>query len=52
MGPVWQTLVSSLGVYVRSSVEGVEDPYEERYDSDGAEMGLDSFVIQVLYLML
>ncbi|XP_050947055.1 uncharacterized protein LOC103489226 isoform X2 [Cucumis melo] len=31
---VWQTFVSSLEVYVRSSIEGVEDPYEGSYDSD------------------
>ncbi|PKI40398.1 hypothetical protein CRG98_039244 [Punica granatum] len=53
MGPFWQTFVSSLGVYVRSSVEGVEDSYEEqRYDSDGAEMGLESFVIQMFEFLL
>lgn len=44
---VWQTFVSSLEVYVRSSIEGVEDPYEGSYDSDGADKSLDSFVIQV-----
>lgn len=47
MGPFWQTFVSSLGVYTQSSIEGTECPFEEQYDSDGAEMGLDSFVIQV-----
>lgn len=47
MGPLWQTVVSSLNVYVQSSIEGTEDPYEGRYDSDGGEKGLDSFVIQV-----
>ncbi|KAK4765273.1 hypothetical protein SAY86_026363 [Trapa natans] len=52
MGPVWQTFVSSLRVYIRSSVEGVEDPYEERYDSDGADMGIDSFVIQMFEFLL
>ncbi|TYK09061.1 importin-9 isoform X1 [Cucumis melo var. makuwa] len=45
---VWQTFVSSLEVYVRSSIEGVEDPYEGSYDSDGADKSLDSFVIQVV----
>ncbi|KAG7032125.1 Importin-9, partial [Cucurbita argyrosperma subsp. argyrosperma] len=44
---VWQTFVSSLEIYVRSSIEGVEDPYEGSYDSDGADKSLDSFVIQV-----
>lgn len=54
MGPLWQTFVTSLGV--RSSIEGTEDPDEGRYDSDGAEKSLDSFVIQVVvpfgYLLL
>ena len=45
--PLWQTFVSSLRVYEQSSIEGTEDPYEGRYDSDGAEQSLESFVIQV-----
>ena len=48
VGPLWQTFVSSLSVYERSSIEGAEDPYEGRYDSDGAEKSLESFVIQVI----
>ncbi|KAJ9163429.1 hypothetical protein P3X46_023097 [Hevea brasiliensis] len=47
VGPLWQTFVTSLRVYMRSSVEGTEDPYEGRYDSDGVEITLDSFVIQL-----
>lgn len=47
MGPLWQTFVSSLQVYVRSSIEGIEDPYDGSYDSDGVEKSLDSFIIQV-----
>lgn len=47
VGPLWQTFVSSLRVYELSSVEGADDPYEGRYDSDGAEKSLESFVIQV-----
>lgn len=47
MGPLWQTFVSSLEVYQRSSIGGAEDPYDGRYDSDGAEKSLESFVIQV-----
>lgn len=47
VGPLWQTFVSSLRVYEQSSIEGAEDPYEGRYDSDGAEQSLESFVIQV-----
>lgn len=39
--------MTSLGVYVRSSIEGTEDPFDGRYDSDGAEKSLDSFVVQV-----
>ncbi|KAL5826158.1 hypothetical protein ACOSQ4_017955 [Xanthoceras sorbifolium] len=52
VGPLWQTVVSSLGVYIRSSVEGTEDPYEGTYDSDGAEKSLDSFVIQLFEFLL
>lgn len=47
MGPLWQTFVSALEVYLQSSTEGQEDPYQGRYDSDGAEKSLDSFIIQV-----
>ncbi|KAK6252046.1 hypothetical protein QUC31_013766 [Theobroma cacao] len=47
VGPLWQTFISSLRVYTRSAIEGTEDPYEGRYDSDGAEKSLDSFVIQI-----
>ncbi|CAK7326471.1 unnamed protein product [Dovyalis caffra] len=46
VGPLWQTFVTSLSVYVRSSIECTEDPYGDRYDSDGAEKSLDSFIIQ------
>ncbi|KAF7136635.1 hypothetical protein RHSIM_Rhsim08G0040600 [Rhododendron simsii] len=46
VGPLWQTFVSSLRVYEQASIEGAEDPYEGRYDSDGAEQSLESFVIQ------
>ncbi|XP_022957048.1 importin-9 [Cucurbita moschata] len=49
---VWQTFVSSLEIYVRSSIEGVEDPYEGSYDSDGADKSLDSFVIQLFEFLL
>ncbi|TQD87913.1 hypothetical protein C1H46_026550 [Malus baccata] len=52
MRPLWQTFMSSLGVYVRSSIEGTEDPYDDRYDSDGAEKSLDSFVIQLFEFLL
>ncbi|OMO75449.1 hypothetical protein CCACVL1_16170 [Corchorus capsularis] len=52
VGPLWQTFVSSLGVYFRSAIEGTEDPYEGRYDSDGAEISLESFVIQLFEFLL
>jgi len=48
MAPLWQTFVSSLEVYQRSSIQGCEDSYSGRFDSDGGEKGLDTFVIQVL----
>ncbi|KAJ4848224.1 hypothetical protein Tsubulata_014396 [Turnera subulata] len=52
VGPLWQTFVTSLSVYVRSSVQGIEDSYEGRYDSDGAEKSLESFVIQLFEFLL
>ncbi|CAN1296179.1 Ipo9 [Linum perenne] len=50
--PLWQTFVTSLGVYIRSSIDGAEDSFEGNYDSDGAEKGLDSFVIQLFEFLL
>ncbi|KAJ0455066.1 putative importin-beta domain, armadillo-like helical [Helianthus annuus] len=50
--PLWQTFVSSLGVYERSSIEGLEDAYEGRYDSDGSETSLESFIIQLFEFLL
>ncbi|XP_050275900.1 uncharacterized protein LOC126717941 isoform X1 [Quercus robur] len=50
--PLWETFISSLGVYVRSSIEGTEDSFEGRYDSDGAEKSLDSYVIQLFEFLL
>lgn len=52
LGPLWQTFVSSLGVYERASIEGVEDSYDGRYDSDGSEKSLESFVIQLFETLL
>ncbi|OIW16747.1 hypothetical protein TanjilG_10637 [Lupinus angustifolius] len=52
LGPLWNTFVSSLRVYEQASIEGTEDSYDGRYDSDGAEKSLDSFVIQLLELLL
>nr|KAJ0216062.1 hypothetical protein LSAT_V11C300125630 [Lactuca sativa] len=50
--PLWQTFVSSLVVYERSSIEGLEDSYEGRYDSDGSETSLESFIIQLFEFLL
>ncbi|KAA8529237.1 hypothetical protein F0562_033964 [Nyssa sinensis] len=52
VGPLWQTFVSTLRVYERSSIEGTDDPYEGRYDSDGSEKSLESFVIQLFEFLL
>ncbi|KAL0430056.1 UNVERIFIED_CONTAM: Importin-9 [Sesamum radiatum] len=52
VGPLWHTFVSSLEVYKRSSIEGVEDSYDGSYDSDGAEKSLESFVIQLFEFLL
>ncbi|XP_045819051.1 importin-9 [Trifolium pratense] len=50
--PLWNTFVSSLRVYEQASIEGMEDSYEGRYDSDGSEISLESFVIQLFELLL
>ncbi|KAM0060482.1 hypothetical protein Hdeb2414_s0004g00124601 [Helianthus debilis subsp. tardiflorus] len=50
--PLWQTFVSSLGVYERSSIEGLEEAYEGRYDSDGSETSLESFIIKLFEFLL
>ncbi|KAL1807817.1 hypothetical protein ACET3Z_024807 [Daucus carota] len=52
MGPIWQTFVSSLRVYERSALEGLDDSYDGRYDSDGAEKSLESFIIQLFEFLL
>ncbi|CAI0458771.1 unnamed protein product [Linum tenue] len=50
--PLWQTFVSAVGVYRRSSIDGADDSFEGNYDSDGADKSLDSFVIQLLEFLL
>ncbi|XP_010262045.1 PREDICTED: importin-9 isoform X2 [Nelumbo nucifera] len=50
--PLWQTFVSSLKVYEQSSIQGSDDPYLGRYDSDGSEKSLESFVIQLFEFLL
>ncbi|XP_042485263.1 uncharacterized protein LOC122065530 [Macadamia integrifolia] len=52
VSPLWKTYVSSLKVYEASSVQGTDDPYLEIYDSDGAEKGLECFVIQLFEFLL
>ncbi|EPS68989.1 hypothetical protein M569_05779, partial [Genlisea aurea] len=52
MEPLWNTFVSSLQVYEQASVQGIEDSYDGRYDSDGAERSLESFVIQLFEFLL
>ncbi|CAJ1932166.1 unnamed protein product [Sphenostylis stenocarpa] len=48
----WPELEYQNGVYEKASIEGTEDSYDGRYDSDGSEKNLDSFVIQLFELML
>ncbi|KAL9259302.1 Importin-9-like protein [Drosera capensis] len=48
LAPFWQTIVSSLNIYQKSAIEGTEDSFGGRYDSDGAERSLESFVMQLL----
>ncbi|XP_030512692.1 importin-9 isoform X1 [Rhodamnia argentea] len=52
MGPLWQTFVSTLEVYLQSSIKGQEYPYQGSYDSDGAEKSLDFFIIQLFEFLL
>ncbi|KAI5678739.1 hypothetical protein M9H77_09689 [Catharanthus roseus] len=52
LGPLWQTFVSSVRVYERAFIEGVEDCYDGRYDSDGLEKSLESFIIQLFETLL
>lgn len=44
--------MTTLQVYEQSSIEGTQDSFEGRYDSDGAERSLESFVVQVLFMYL
>ncbi|KAG5066556.1 hypothetical protein JHK86_010287 [Glycine max] len=39
---------SEFEVYEKVSIEGTEDSHEGRYDFDGSEKSLDSFVIQFM----
>ena len=48
LGLLWNIFVTSLRVYEKVSIEGTEDSHEGRYDFDGSEKSLDSFVIQVM----
>ncbi|XP_020110615.1 importin-9 isoform X3 [Ananas comosus] len=50
--PLWQTFVSSLKVYQKACIEGGEDSHAVRYDSDGGEKSLESFVIQLLEFLI
>ncbi|XP_057528607.1 uncharacterized protein LOC130807420 isoform X4 [Amaranthus tricolor] len=52
VGPLWHTFVTTLKVYEQSSVEGSLDSFEGRYDSDGAERSLESFVMQLFEFLL
>ncbi|THU58040.1 hypothetical protein C4D60_Mb03t09960 [Musa balbisiana] len=47
LAPLWQTFISSLKVYQLTAIEGKQDSHSGRYDSDGGEKSLDSFVIQI-----
>ncbi|KAM0933989.1 putative armadillo-like helical protein [Dioscorea sansibarensis] len=52
VAPLWQMVVSSLQVYQLAAIQGSKDPHSGTYDSDGAEKGLESFVIQLFELLL
>ncbi|XP_019704252.1 uncharacterized protein [Elaeis guineensis] len=52
VAPLWQTFVSSLEIYQLSSIQGSEDSHSGRYDSDGVEQSLESFVIQLFEFLL
>uniref|UniRef100_A0A0D6QYM5 Importin N-terminal domain-containing protein n=1 Tax=Araucaria cunninghamii TaxID=56994 RepID=A0A0D6QYM5_ARACU len=50
--PLWQTFVSSLGVYELASIQGVNDSYAGRADSDGSDQSLEAFIIQLFEFLL
>ncbi|XP_068637153.1 uncharacterized protein [Aristolochia californica] len=52
LGPLWQTFVSCLKVYESSYLQGTDDPYSGRVDSDGSEKSLESFAIQLFEFLL
>ncbi|XP_058114945.1 uncharacterized protein LOC131257969 isoform X2 [Magnolia sinica] len=52
LAPLWQTFVSCLKVYESSSIQGIEDSYTGRVDSDGSEKSLESFAVQLFELLL
>lgn len=52
VAPLWQTFVSSLEAYQLCSIQGSEDSHPGRYDSDGGEKSLESFVIQLFEFLL
>lgn len=52
VGPLWRTFVTSLKVYELSAVEGAQDSFEGRYDSDGTERSLESFIMQLFEFLL
>ncbi|PKA67290.1 hypothetical protein AXF42_Ash004783 [Apostasia shenzhenica] len=50
--PLWKTFVTSLDAYQISSVRGIEDSHSGRFDSDGNERSLDTFVMQMFETLL
>lgn len=50
--PLWQTFVSCLKVYELASVQGKDDSYAGRTDSDGGDQSLEAFIIQLFEFLL
>eukprot|EP01018_Ginkgo_biloba_P014674 Gb_41282 [translate_table: standard] len=52
LGPLWQTFVSCLKVYEPAAIQGVDDSYAGRADSDGSDQSLEAFTIQLFEFLL
>ncbi|KAG0466448.1 hypothetical protein HPP92_018028 [Vanilla planifolia] len=52
LSSLWQTFVTSVDVYQNSSIHSNGDSYSGRFDSDGNQRSLDSFIIQMFETLL
>ncbi|KAL4185570.1 hypothetical protein AMTRI_Chr10g6660 [Amborella trichopoda] len=52
LASLWKTFVSCLRVYELSAIRGTDDPYSGRVDSEGGDVSLEAFVIQLFEFLL